>query len=412
MRRDTVPTILISGGGAVGLTLAALLAGGRSDVRVLVVEPRESPRWRADTMDLRVYALSRASQHVLERARAWATIAGRRACPYERMHVWEGDARGVGSIEFDCADIGEPDLGHIVEDVLLRDALLACLSTSSRVRIAVGSAVTAVDMRPTGAHVTLSDGTTVNASLVVAADGGESPVRAMLDLPTVARSYGQSAIVAHIASERPHVHVARQRFLPGGPLALLPLVDGRSSIVWSLPTARADALAAASDADFLAALAEAAGDVLGQLGPISARARFPLQIMHALRYCCARGVLVGDAAHVAHPLAGQGMNLGIADAACLAAEIDAALAGGRDPGDLRVLRSYERRRKAENMNMLLGLDALHYLFKLPGAAAPIRALGFALTDAAGPAKHWLMRRALGLHLDCEPPRGAGRLIAR
>jgi len=406
------PVVLISGGGPVGLALAALLDAVRFDVRIWVVEPRELPQWRADETDLRVYALSRASQRVLERVGVWHSVAARRACPYERMHVWEGDdPDGPASIRFDCAEVGEPDLGHIVEDVLLRDALVARLASSSRVRIAVGSAVRSVDVGPDAAVVELSDGATVRANLVVAADGAASPVRAMLDLPTVSRSYRQSAIVAHVATERPHEHVARQRFLPGGPLALLPLVDGRSSIVWSLPESAAERLLAAADDEFLAALEDASGRVLGRLGPVSPRARFPLQILHALRYCCPRGVLVGDAAHVAHPLAGQGMNLGLADAACLAAEIDAALAAGLDPGDVRVLRRYERRRKADNINMLLALDGLHHLFGLPTAMAPIRAFGLALADAVGPAKRWLTRRALGLHLDCEATRG-GESAAR
>src|SRR5690606_35135073 len=181
--------------------------------------------------------------------------------------------------------------------------------------------------------------------------------------------------------------------------------------VWSLPTAKADTLHSASDAEFLAALEQAAGGVLGRLRRISPRARFPLQILHALRYCCPRGVLAGDAAHGVHPLAGQGMNLGLADAACLAAQDAAAAGEGLDPGDWRVLRRYERRRKADNLNMLLALDGLHHLFGLPTAMAPIRAFGLALADAVGPAKRWLTRRALGLHLDCEATRG-GESAAR
>lgn len=408
MKRNGDPLVLISGGGPVGLTLAALLDAARTDADVCVVEPREPPSWRADRTDLRVYALSRASQRILERAGAWSDVASRRACRYERMRVWQGDdPHGPASIEFDSADIAEPDLGHIVEDVLLRDALTARLHDSPRVRIAYGRAVGSIEVGASAVVATLTGGERVHASVVVAADGADSPVRGMLDLPSVVRSYGQSALVAHVETERPHERAARQRFLPGGPLALLPLDDGRSSIVWSLPSERAASLLEASDAQFLAALENAAGRVLGTLGPVSKRASFPLQILHALRYCSLRGVLVGDAAHVVHPLAGQGMNLGLADAACLAAQIDAAVAGGLDPGDRQVLRRYERRRKADNLNMLLALDALHHLFRLPDPAAPVRALGLAAVNAYGPGKRWLMRRALGLHLDCERTRGLG-----
>jgi 2-polyprenylphenol 6-hydroxylase len=410
MSRATAPVIVVSGGGPVGLMLAALLDESRYALRIAVVEPRDSPRWDADETDLRVYALSRASQRMLEHVGVWASIAARRACGYERMRVWEGESpSGAASLDFDGADIGEPNLGHIVEDVLLRDALAAKLSGSERVRIVQGT-VESVELRRDAALVTLGSGERLRAQLVVAADGGDSPVRSQLGLPSIGRSYGQKAIVAHVMTERPHDATAWQRFLPGGPVALLPLSDGRSSIVWSLPAGRADELAVAPDADFLAALEHATGRVLGRLSAVSARARFPLQILHALRYCCSRGVLVGDAAHVVHPLAGQGMNLGLADAACLAAEIEAALYAGRDPGDLYTLRRYERRRKAENVDMLLALDALHHLFRLRGAA-PLRALGLAAVNSARPAKGWLMRRALGLHADCEPPRGRGNRSA-
>lgn len=402
------PVILISGGGAVGLTLAALLDRIRPDCRVILVEPRDLPRWDLTETGLRVYALSRASEQVLERAGAWASIEARRASPYERMRVWEGEsAEGIGSIGFDCADLGEPNLGYIVEDVLIRDALLERLAGSERVRLVVGTAVESIEVRRDEAIATLGSGEVVRAALVVAADGGRSAVRTQLGLATASRDYGQHAIVTHVETERPHDLTAWQRFLPGGPVALLPLLDGRSSIVWSLPTSRAEELAAAPDEVFRAELEEAAGRVLGSIGALSPRGRFPLQILHAMRYCCPRGVLVGDAAHVVHPLAGQGMNLGLADAGCLAAEIDAALAAGLDPGDFRVLRRYERRRKPDNLDMLLALDALHHLFRLPGPAALVRAAGLSAVDAAGPAKRWFARRALGLHLVRETPRRPG-----
>src|SRR5690606_41133255 len=174
----SVPVILISGGGPVGLTLAALLGVGCGDCRVVVVEPHEPPRWDPSETGLRVYALSRSSQRTLERAGAWPSIAARRASPYERMRVWEGDAPdGLGSIEFDCAEIGEPDLGHIVEDVLIRDALLERLAGSERVRIATGPTVDAIEMRRDAAGVTVESGETVPAQLVAAAGGAPSPVR-------------------------------------------------------------------------------------------------------------------------------------------------------------------------------------------------------------------------------------------
>src|SRR5690606_3866866 len=175
-----------------------------------------------------------------------------------------------------------------------------------------------------------------------------------------------------VATERPHEETAWQRFMPGGPLALLPLSDGRSSIVWSLPDAEAARLRAAPDAEFLAALEDASERVLGRPTACAERALFKLRAQHALRYVEPRAVLIGDAAHTVHPLAGQGMNLGLADAAALAAVIERALAAGEDPGDRRVLRRYERRRKPENLEMLAALDGLHRLFALPDWAAPLR----------------------------------------
>ncbi len=391
---------MIAGGGTVGLATAALLATGRcaDRLRVQVLEPRALCRWQADETDLRVYALSRASQRLLERVGVWQPLAAARACAYRRMLVWEGESPdGPGALELDCADIGEPDLGHIVEDSLLRTLLADALGRAPSAELTIGAEIEAVEVRERAVTARLADGGAVQGSLLVAADGSDSAVRRLLALPTIARSYEQTAVVAHVASARPHEATARQRFLAGGPLALLPLVDGRSSIVWSLPSDEAERLRAAPDDDFLAALERASGGVLGALGPVSARASFPLKVLHARRYCSARVALVGDAAHTVHPLAGQGMNLGLLDAAELAFAIEDAIDAGEDVGDLRALRRYERSRKADNMTMLLALDALNRLFRLPPWAIPLRLIGLGAVAAVPPAKHVLMRRALGLH---------------
>ena len=393
------PTVLIAGAGVIGLATAALLATGRcaDRLRVHVLDARTPQPWRAEDVDLRVYALSRASQRLLESVGAWWSIAARRACAYRRMHVWEGLDPAEDALEFDSAEIAEPDLGHIVEDGLIRAALMDVLHAAPNAQVTIGAAVESLEIEPRAAVVRLAGGRTLRGMLLVAADGSDSAVRRLLALPVVVHSYGQTALVTHVASAKPHQATAWQRFLPGGPLAFLPLVDGRSSVVWSLPSERAAELLAAAPDAFVAELTNASAGVLGELGSCSARAGFPLQALHAPRYCAPRAALVGDAAHTVHPLAGQGMNLGLLDAAALARVVEDALLAGEDPGDLKVLRRYERERKGGNLEMLLALDALHRLFALPGWAAPLRGAGLRAVDRSQVAKRFFMRRALGLN---------------
>ena len=392
-------TIVIAGGGPVGLAIAALLGSSprARDLDVRLFEPRDAPSFKPDRVDLRVYALSRASQNVLENAGAWASILAARAAPYRQMRVWQGehDAR-VGSLTFDSADVGEPDLGHIVEDSLLR-ARLASVLNDTAVSLTFGDELAAVDMRERELAITTSSGETLAAAVLIAADGSASSVRSLLGLPVSAVSYGQRALVTHVTTERAHGDTAWQRFLPSGPLAFLPLADGRSSVVWSTQAEHAEALCELPDEAFEIELQRASGDVLGRLGATVERVSFPLQAAHARRYCRARAALVGDAAHTVHPLAGQGMNLGLLDAAVLAEVLLDALDKGEDPGDLRVLRRYERRRKGDNLKMVLALDALHRLFRISGSLVPpLRAAGLSTIDATPFAKTLLMRQALGL----------------
>jgi ubiquinone biosynthesis UbiH/UbiF/VisC/COQ6 family hydroxylase len=253
----------------------------------------------------------------------------------------------------------------------------------------------ALESTSSATRVKLISGETMSAALVVGADGTHSRVRALAKISAHEQSYGQHAIVAHVATAVPHAETAWQRFLPGGPLAFLPLADGQSSIVWSLPSARAQTLLAADDAVFIEALQEASGGVLGKLETRSPRAAFPLGLMRAHDYCRAGLALVGDAAHCVHPLAGQGMNLGLADAVCLADTLSAACLAGEHIGDRRVLDRYVRARKGPNLAMQLAFDALDRLFRLDDWAMPIRKLGLAAVGEVPAVKRMLMRRALG-----------------
>ena len=393
------PTVLIAGAGVVGLATAALLATGRcaDRLRVIVLDARATPRWRAEDVDPRVYALSRASQQLLAHVGVWSEIAKMRASPYRRMRVWEGtDAYAASALDFDSAEIGEPDLGHIVEDRLLRTVLADRLAGTREAQLVIGAEIESVESSGTEVVVALKDGGSLRGTVLLAADGSDSTVRRLLDLPVRGHRYEQTAVVTHVTSTGQHQSTAWQRFMPGGPLALLPLADGRSSIVWSLPTADAERLLAASDTEFLAELSAASAGVIGDLTACSKRVGFPLQALHALQYTSNRVALLGDAAHTVHPLAGQGMNLGILDAASIAAVAEDALLAGEDIGDLKVLRRYERERKGDNLAMLAAFDGLNRLFRLPGWAAPWRALGLRAVEATDPVKRLFMQKALGL----------------
>jgi len=312
------------------------------------------------------------------------------------MRVWEGEVYGArGSLEFDAAEIGEPDLGHIVEDNLIRERLSRALMDGDRAELSFGTSFDSIAAAPSGMRMKLTSGETVNAALVVGADGSASRVRALLEIPVREQSYEQHAIVAHVATAAPHAETAWQRFLPGGPLAFLPLADGQSSIVWSLPSAEAATLLAAADAEFVAALQEASGEVLGALSLSSARASFPLALVRAHEYCRAGVALVGDAAHCVHPLAGQGMNLGLADAVSLADTLSSATLAGEHIGDLRVLNRYARARKGTNLTMQLAFDALDRLFRLDQWAMPMRKLGLSVVDELPVAMRSRVRSQVG-----------------
>jgi 2-octaprenylphenol hydroxylase len=400
MTRVKESSVVIIGAGPVGLTVAALLLASphADELRIRVLEPRAAPAWDPEQMDLRVYALSRASQHIFEYLGVWQQITAARASPYRRMHVWEGDhAERLGSLSFDSAELGEPDLGHIVEDRLIRDRLFSVLDAAANLELRVGIGLAAVRLGKRAVEIETQTGETLQATVLIAADGSASTVRRLLELPVTAVSYGQHAVVTHVTTARSHAETAWQRFLPEGPLAFLPLLDGRSSVVWSTSSETARRLSAAAEQTFFEELQTASGGVLGAIEPSASRGSFPLQASHTCRYCCARVALVGDAAHTVHPLAGQGMNLGLLDAAALVDTLVAALSRGEDPGDLRVLRRYERQRKGGNLKMLLGMDALHRLFRLPGPMfRPLRAAGLSAMNAAPIAKNRLMREAMGL----------------
>ena len=323
--------VVVVGAGPIGLSTAMLLAtrSGIAPARIAVVD-RHIPNAvdpRSLPVDLRVFALSRASERILRVADAWADIRAARASPYERMQVWHADVppHGGDALVFDAAEIGEPDLGVIAENNVLQAALAAA---ARRAGIALVQAeIEALDIARDAAVLHAGE-RRLRARLVVGADGAQSRVRELAGVFAARASYGQVAIVAMVATARPHQRTAWQRFLGDGTLAFLPLADGQSSIVWSLPTARAEKLLAVTPADFERELDKDFDTALGACRLNSDRLKFPLWRLSAENYVTERVVLVGDAAHVVHPLAGQGANLGLLDAAALA-DVLARRAGGR-----------------------------------------------------------------------------------
>lgn len=386
--------VTVVGGGVVGGTLAALL--GRAGFSVALVDAGDVPRFDPEGFALRVYAITQASRNILAAAGAWPLIAGERHGTFRRMEVW--DAAGPGRIEFDAAAVGEPTLGWIVEAPLINVALDRATHALPAVTWMRQARVEGCTLEADGVTLQLADGRRVASRLVVGADGAASRVRELAGIGQTRLEYEQTALVAVVRTELPHEDTARQRFLPGGPLAFLPLAAPDScSIVWSSHAAEAERLLALPEAAFNAELEEAFEQRLGAVVSSGPRASFPLVRSHAETYVAPRVALVGDAAHTIHPLAGQGANLGLLDAATLAELLVEARGRGREPGDPAVLRRFERRRRGENQLMQSLMDGFNWLFgERPAPVRWLRGAGLRLTDALAPAKTLIIRQAMGL----------------
>jgi 2-polyprenylphenol 6-hydroxylase len=393
--------VVVVGAGPVGACVAALLARGAqrqaAPLTVAILEPRPPSFPARDApIDLRVAAFSRASEHILGAAGAWQRIVGARTSAYERMRIWHesGGAGDRGVLHFDAAEAGEPNLGYIIETRLVQAALLeAAVAAGARIYASEFVSLQTADER---VHIGTT-GAALTARLVIGADGARSPLRAAAGLAATVSDYGEVAIVATVATERPHERTAWQRFLRTGTLAFLPLADGTSSIVWSADEKLAALLLAATAEEFASELERASDGALGATHLASERLAFPLHRLAAPRYVTERCALLGDAAHVIHPLAGQGVNLGLLDAAALAQLLRAACDAGEDPGALRVLRRYERWRKSETEFMRIAIDAFdRFLAHGTGPLAQVAQRGLGWVNRSSELKRWFMARALGL----------------
>lgn len=396
--------VVIVGAGMVGAALARLLLCNDFSVAIVEKEGLIGHRDPA-THDLRVSAINPASERILSAAGAWERITQTRASPYLRMFVW--DACSSRRIEFDSADLGVSHLGTIVENNLVAYALHRQLDGAAGVRVVAGCAVEDLRLDRDRISLALAGGNIIRARLLIGADGARSWVRRQLGIRSRTRDFKQLGIVATVATEGQHEETAWQRFLPTGPLAFLPLSDGRCSIVWSCRQERAEELAALDDDRFATELTGAFEHRLGAVTECGPRKTFSLRSSHAERYIGERAVLVGDAAHVVHPLAGQGVNLGFQDAAALAQVMTEARDRGRDIGGSLTLRRYERWRKGENLGMYHAMNGIERLFGAEhGAVALVRGMGLRVTDSIGPLKAAFALRAMGFTGDL--PEAAAR----
>jgi 2-octaprenylphenol hydroxylase len=406
--------ILIIGGGMVGAALA--LALQQSEYRYAIVEreqrdhflkipkpSREQPGFASvDEYDCRVSALTAASQQFLNRQGAWPAMLNDGVSPYQSMHVW--DAEGTGCIDFAAAEFYLPELGHIVENRVTQCALYQQLVGLEKQRkdfeLLDAELIERLEFNDGKGLVQLQSGRSLTASLVVGADGANSMVRRMAGLPTREWDYNQDAIVATVETKQPHGCVARQRFMDSGPLAFLPLADPHHcSIVWSTTPDLADALMSKDDNAFNLALTQALESELGEVTNISTRYRFPLRQRHAKQYFDDGVVLVGDAAHTIHPLAGQGVNLGFMDAAALGDELVRASKRHLPANELSVLQRYQRRRMGANLAMAGLMEGLKHLFEED--ALPIRWLrntGMKWLNNQPFLKKQIIREAMGLSM--------------
>ncbi len=393
--------VVIVGAGVIGAVMASLLAARKlcSPARVAVVAESVAPAAAHDEWDLRVFALSRASEQLLKACGVWQILPAQHVFAYERMCVWDarGEPQGKGSLSFDCAEIGEPNLGYIVDG---RDLQRQCLQAArSAGTVLIEGTVDSIAAGDTEISMRLRDGRELRSELLVAADGAHSKVRELLGIGSAGHAYHQDALVAHVRTSKPHCSTAWQRFIGSGTVAFLPLPDGRSSIVWSVALPEAERLRALDAAAFGAALTAAAGAALGDCELSSPLASFPLRLQYALEYVRPRAVLLGDAAHVVHPLAGQGLNLGLLDCAVLAEVLEEGGSGGYFR-EHKLLRRYERRRRSENLLAATALDGLERLFaSVDPLSAGLRGAALSAVGKLPYMKHSLARRALGLSGD-------------
>ncbi len=403
--------VVVVGGGMVGALTA--LAMARCDLQVTVVEKSAASAFDVNDHDLRVSAISHATLQMLKAVGAWQDMQSVRVCPYKRMLVW--DDASSAETWFDSTNIGHQQLGFIVENSLIQTALWQQLALLSNVALRCPASVVDLSLDQDMASLTLDNGDVLSAELIVAADGSNSTVRALAGIAVDGERYDQHALVATVKTKLPQQDITWQRFTSTGPQAFLPLVGNRASMVWYHSEQRVSELKALSDAEFIEAMESEFPERLGGVEAVERRGSFPLQWSHAQQYVVPRFALVGDAAHAVHPLAGQGVNLGMLDAAALVQCVIDGVSDGRAIGDMRVLRRYERWRKPGNALMIKMLDGIQRAFQpdhrspmQAGSLKVLRTAALHLANDITPVNTFCIRSAMGLSGEL-PELAMGRL---
>ncbi|PUA28226.1 MAG: 2-octaprenyl-3-methyl-6-methoxy-1,4-benzoquinol hydroxylase [Cellvibrio sp. 79] len=403
---ETVFDVIIVGAGLVGASLACAIAQTEAaqHLRIAVIEAGgDIPHFSGEHFDPRVVALTHASEKLLRRIGCWDAIAFERVCAYREMKVWDGE--GTAAIEFDCAEVQQTHLGHIVENSVIVNQLRARMAQLSNITLIQPAAVTELipaANKNSSVSVQLNTGITITSSLMIAADGAQSRVRELADFKIREWDYGQQAIITTVRTEKSHEYTARQRFMHTGPLAFLPLQNNgdahQCSIVWSAEDDLAQTLMSLDDEAFCARLTQAFEGRLGAVSACDKRYVIPLRQRHATSYIQPGIALVGDAAHNIHPLAGQGVNLGMLDVIALAGEIERALIRGIPLNDESILRRYQRERLAGNLGMMSAMEVFKQLFGSHSLSANwLRNTGMRQLNSITAMKKFIVNTALGVN---------------